>query len=87
MNAPGPKPAKATLTSDCTLPITDTASLNGALKDANIPTLLMVYTTYSRNRAYLDRFAPYLRGIYTAEGPSDVPEDIADDLVKNCSLC
>ncbi|WDF74343.1 flavin-containing monooxygenase [Novosphingobium sp. KACC 22771] len=56
------------------------ASLKGALKDANIPTLLMVYTTYSHDRAYLDRFAPHLRGIYTAEGPSDVPEDLADDL-------
>lgn len=70
----------ARLTSDCPLPITDTEGLRGALRDANLPTLLMVYTTYAQDKAYLDRFAPYLTGIYTAEAPSAVPDELAQDL-------
>ncbi|MCB2066018.1 MAG: NAD(P)-binding domain-containing protein [Erythrobacter sp.] len=70
----------AQLTSECELPITDHAGLRSALADANVPTLLMVYTTYSQDRAYLDSFAPYLTGLYTAEMPSTVPEEMAQDL-------
>jgi len=76
MNAMGP----ARLTTDCTLPIADTQALRESLQDANLPTLLMVYTTYAQDRDYLDKFAPYLRGIYTAEGPSTVPDELAADL-------
>lgn len=70
----------ANLTSECVLPITDTAGLRAALADANLPTLLMVYATYTQDRDYLDRFAPYFTGIYTAEAPSSAPEDMAEDL-------
>lgn len=72
--------SKANLTSTCALPILDREGLKLALADANIPTLLMVYTTYSQDEDYLNSFAPYLRGIYTAEGPSSVPDDMANDL-------
>ena len=64
----------------CPLPIADRDGLRRALQDANLPTLLMVYTTYAQDRDYLDSFAPYLTGIYTAEAPSNVPEDMAQEL-------
>ena len=70
----------AHLTSQCTLPIADKAGLRSALEDANLPTLLMVYVSYVQDRDYLDRFAPYFQGIYTAEAPANVPADMADDL-------
>jgi 4-hydroxyacetophenone monooxygenase len=62
------------------LPIRDHDGLRAALGDANLPTLLMVYTTYVQDRAYLDRFAPYLTGLYAAEAPSNVPQELANDL-------
>lgn len=62
------------------LPITDAEALRAALRDANLPTLLMVYTTYTQDEAYLDSFAPYLKAAYSADGPSNVPEDMASDL-------
>ena len=64
----------------CPLPMADRDGLRRALQDANLPTLLMVYTTYAQDRDYLDSFAPYLTGIYTAEAPSNVPEDMAQEL-------
>lgn len=64
------------------LPIRDTVALQAALDDANLPTLLMVYTAYSADRAYLDSFAPYLTALYTAEMPSNVPADLAADLKR-----
>ena len=70
-----PRPATT-----CPLPITDHDGLRRALADANLPTLLMVYTTYAQDRTYLDSFAPYLTGIYTAEAPSDVPDEMAQGL-------
>ncbi|MDE2436404.1 MAG: NAD(P)/FAD-dependent oxidoreductase [Sphingomonadales bacterium] len=62
------------------LPITDHAGLRAPLRDANLPTLLMIYTAYSGDRAYLDSFAPYLTALYTAEMPSNVPDAMAEDL-------
>ena len=48
------------------LPIKDHVGLRLALRDANLPTLLMVYVTFTQDRVYLDRFAPYL----AAAGPA-----------------
>ena len=62
------------------LPIRDQSGLRAALADANLPTLLMVYATYTQDRAYLDSFAPYLTAAYTAEAPTNVPEAMARDL-------
>jgi Predicted flavoprotein involved in K+ transport len=76
MNAP----SKVLTASSASLPLTDRDALRAALRDANLPTLLMVYVTYTQDRDYLDSFAPYLRGIYTAEGPSNVPDEMAQDL-------
>ncbi len=80
MNAPVTPFGSANLTSDCPLPITDKEGLRAALKDASLPTLLMVYTTYSQDQAYLDSFAPYFTGIFTAEAPSSAPEAMVADL-------
>ena len=76
MNAQSTKPAAAAPA----LPIADHAGLRGALADASLPTLLMVYTTYVQDRAYLDSFAPYLTALYSADMPSSVPEPMAQDL-------
>jgi len=62
------------------LPIRDQPGLRAALADANLPTLLMVYSTFTRDRAYLDSFAPFLKGAYAAEAPMAVPATMADDL-------
>lgn len=70
----------ANLTSECKLPITDKEGLRGALADANIPTLLMVYLTYVNDEPYLESFAPYFKGLFSAEGPSNVPDVMAEDL-------
>lgn len=66
--------------SGSTLPIADTEGLKAALNDANLPTLLMVFTTFVQDRDYLDSFAPYLTAAYTADAPSNVPEPMAQDL-------
>lgn len=62
------------------LPIADTSGLKVALAEANLPTLLMVYTTFTQDQAYLDSFAPYLAGAYTAAAPCEIPEAQAQDL-------
>lgn len=62
------------------LPIRDHAALRAALRDANLPTLLMVYATFVPDRAYLDSFAPHLTAAYAADAPSTVPEPMAADL-------
>lgn len=72
-------PAAAPQTASA-LPIIDYDGLQAALRDANLPTLLMVYTAYTQDRAYLDSFAPYLTALYTAEMPSSVPQPMADEL-------
>jgi len=75
MNAQSPK-----LSTICPLPIRDENHLRAALQDANLPTLLMVYTGYVQDRAYLESFAPYLTGLYAADAPSNVPPALAQDL-------
>lgn len=62
------------------LPIADRDRLRAALKDANIPTLLMVHATFTQDRDYLDSFAPHLTAAYAADAPSNVPEAMAQDL-------
>lgn len=62
------------------LPITDHVALRAALRDANLPTLLMVYTGYVQDRAYLDSFSPYLTALYAADAPTAIPDSMAQDL-------
>ncbi|MBU6392972.1 MAG: NAD(P)-binding domain-containing protein [Sphingomonadales bacterium] len=72
--------APASGTAAATLPIMDHEALRAALRDANLPTLLMVYTGYVQDRAYLDSFAPYLTALYAADAPTAIPQEKADDL-------
>ena len=74
------KLAKITAASSCQLPITDHAGLRTALAEANLPSLLMVYATYTQDLDYVKSFAPYLTGAYTASAPNTVPEAMAKDL-------
>ncbi len=62
------------------LPIVDREGLLAALQDANLPTLLMVLTTFTQDREYLKSFAPYLTAAYAANAPSTVPDAKAQDL-------
>ena len=73
-------PARSTGMTTPSLPITDTHALRAALADANLPTLLMVYTTYAQDRAYLDSFSPYLTALYAADMLTAIPDDMAQDL-------
>ncbi len=71
--------AEKPVASEYALPIKDHDALRKSLLDANLPTLLMVYITFTQDEAYLDRFAPHIRSIYSPE-PTNVPEELADDL-------
>jgi len=61
------------------LPIRDKEALLKALKDANLPTLLMVYVQYTHDEAYLDKFEPYIRSVFSAHQTS-IPDDLAREL-------
>jgi 4-hydroxyacetophenone monooxygenase len=61
------------------LPIRDYAGLRQALTEANLPTLLMVYVQYTQDEQYLERFAPFIRSMFSIE-PTNIPDELADDL-------
>ena len=61
------------------LPILDQTGLRRALAEANVPTLLMVYTLYTQDEPYLERFSPHIRSIFSPE-PTEIPEHLAHDL-------
>lgn len=61
------------------LPITDHQGLQRALREANLPSLLMVYVQLTGDEAMLDTFAPHLQSIYSTE-VVEVPEELAADL-------
>ncbi|MBK8990419.1 MAG: NAD(P)-binding protein [Gammaproteobacteria bacterium] len=60
------------------LPITDHASLRAALRDADVPTLLMVLTHFERDEALLDSFAPYIGSIF--DMPKEIPAEMLTQL-------
>lgn len=57
----------------------DPAALSAALREANLETLLMVHTHLTRDEAFLERFAPHIRPLYSPVA-SDVPEPLAAEL-------
>jgi len=61
------------------LPITDREGLLQALREANLPTLLMVYVHHTHDEAMLDRFSPYIRSPYSME-PAVVPPELEKEL-------
>src|SRR6185312_5622067 len=57
----------------------DTGALRRALRESNIPTLLMVHTQLTHDEAFLDRFAPHLRSPFSGV-PSDTPPELEEEL-------
>lgn len=57
----------------------DPIALERALAEANLETLLMVHTHWTRDEAFLERFAPHIKPLY-GPVPSDVPESLAAEL-------
>lgn len=60
------------------LPITDHERLRAALRDGDVPTLLMVLTHFERDEALLDEFAPYIGSIF--DQPKEAPEHLPRQL-------
>lgn len=60
-------------------PLADNAELEGALDEANVPTLLAAYVYLSHDQAMLEAFAPHIRPAFSYP-PTDIPEDLADEL-------
>lgn len=60
-------------------PLADTEALRRALRESNIPTLLMVHTQLTHDEAFLDRFAPHLRSPFSGV-PSDTPPELEEEL-------
>ncbi|MCP1470285.1 4-hydroxyacetophenone monooxygenase [Sphingobium sp. OAS761] len=61
------------------LPITDGAALRAALQQADIPTLLMVYTQISGDETLLDPFRPHIKP-FMQGGSAGIPEDLKADM-------
>lgn len=61
------------------LPIRDTTALRAALKAADAPTLLMVYTQLSGDETLLDRFVPHIRPLFQG-GATSLPEELKAEL-------
>lgn len=59
--------------------IEDSADLERALREANIPTLLATYVYLSHDEAMLDRFAPFIKPAFSVE-PTNIPDALSDEL-------
>jgi 4-hydroxyacetophenone monooxygenase len=60
-------------------PLSDSGALRAALRDANVPTLLMAYVHLTRDETMLEKFTPHLRPLYSPV-PSDVPAALEEEL-------
>lgn len=60
-----------------TLP--QSAELEQALQEANVPTLLAAYVHLTHDRAFLEQFAPHIRPAFS-QVPTAIPEDLIDEL-------
>ena len=69
--------ASATLP-NATLPIRDHARLLEALAQSEVAPLLMVYTHYARDEAFLDRCAPFIGSIFDPQ--KQAPEELVQEL-------
>jgi 4-hydroxyacetophenone monooxygenase len=61
------------------LPMTDTPALRGALADANVQTLLMVYVHLTHDAAMLDVFQNYIKPPYSIPG-TEIPDEYQEEL-------
>ncbi|WP_380879283.1 monooxygenase [Sphingomonas sp. DBB INV C78] len=64
---------------DRLLPLADTAELRAALREANVPTLLMSYVHLTHDAAMLDIFQNYIRPPYSMP-PTEIPQECVEDL-------
>lgn len=70
----------ATLEAERSAPLLeDSAELERALGEANVPTLLATYVYLSHDEAMLERFAPCIRPAFSLE-PTAIPDELADEL-------
>jgi 4-hydroxyacetophenone monooxygenase len=60
-------------------PEADRAALRRALREANVPTLLMVHTQLTQDEGFLARFAPHLHSTFSGI-PNDVPQALEEEL-------
>jgi 4-hydroxyacetophenone monooxygenase len=60
-------------------PFSDRAALRAALREANVPTLLMVHTQLTRDEGFLEKFAPHLRSPFSGQ-PSEIPPALEQEL-------
>jgi len=60
------------------LPVTDHDRLRAALRDADVPTLLMVLMHFEHDEDLLERFSPYIGSIF--ELPKDIPAALTEEL-------
>ncbi len=60
-------------------PLGDHAALRTALRESNLPTLLMVHTQLTHDETFLEKFAPHLRSPFSGQ-PTDVPPALEQEL-------
>src|SRR5947208_138832 len=60
-------------------PFEDPEMLRKALREANTPTLLMVYTQLTHDEEFLERFAPHIRSPFSGQ-PTEIPASLEEEL-------
>ena len=63
-------------------PLADRAALRRALREVNVPTLLMVHTQLTHDEAFVETFAPYLHSPFSAQtsDATDVLRELEEEL-------
>lgn len=76
--------AKPEIGIEASLPIFDHTTLRQALQAGELPSLLMVYTHFTKDEDLLDRLAPYINSIFDLpkEVPTDLRKELEDKLLK-----
>jgi 4-hydroxyacetophenone monooxygenase len=64
--------------------LADVEALRTALREANVPTLLMVHTQRTHDEAFLEKFAPHLHSTFSGI-PNDVPPALEEELRERLS--
>jgi 4-hydroxyacetophenone monooxygenase len=60
-------------------PLADRSALRAALREANVPTLLMVHTQLTHDEAFLEKFAPHTHSPFSG-AQNDIPPELEDEL-------
>jgi len=60
-------------------PLQDSEALRRALRESNVPTLLMVHTQLTRDQEFLERFVPYIHSPFSGI-PNDIPPALEEEL-------